>query len=84
MNSKHLLCLSIAAALSANALAFEIQKGKVISQKQWATDGAVALFSAKNKPSLPMLNMNKAARSQNLEGNLHHGMSTSVATMVVS
>jgi hypothetical protein len=81
MNSKHLLCLSIAAALSANAMAFEIQKGKVISQKQWATDGAVALFSAKNKPSLPMLNIGKAARSENASFNVTFNITANVSPL---
>jgi hypothetical protein len=81
MNSKHLLCLSIAAALSANAMAFEIQKGKVISQKQWTTDGAVALFSAKNKPILPTLNIGKAARSQNASFNVTANVSPLDATV---
>ncbi len=68
MKNKHLLCISIAVAFSANAMGFEIHKGKVISQKQWATDNTIALFSAKNKPAMPILNMGKAASTQATDG----------------
>lgn len=44
MNIKLLVGLVCAAAIGSNAFALQITKGKLISHKEWATDGAVASY----------------------------------------
>jgi hypothetical protein len=45
MNMKKVLCLAAALSLTSHALAMEIYKGKVLSQKVWSSDGGKAKIS---------------------------------------
>lgn len=56
MNIKLLIGLVCTAAIGTNAFALEIIKGKLISHKEWASDGAVASYLPAPKARLSMKN----------------------------
>ena len=57
MKVKLLLTTAIMAAIASNAFALHITKGKLLSHKEWATGGAVALTMPTNKTKATAMRM---------------------------
>ncbi len=57
MKVKLLLATAMMAAITSNAFALHITKGKLLSHKEWATGGAIALTMPTNKTKASLMRM---------------------------
>ncbi len=56
MNLQKLFCLAVMASVSTNVIAMEIYKGKVLSEKIYASDGSKATLAPQKNTMLPRHN----------------------------